>query len=222
MRIEDFEARATDLIKQGDSLIASAKASEGSSYVDADTLAGFRAASLSFLSNVFSSDHVYYTEFDLKVKDSYTFRVRQGVAILEAARAEVAGGWSRQVRGLLAAEYFSDFLEMSEHLLSEGYKDAAAVILGSALEEHLRQLCVRFGVSPTFVDRSGRNAPKRADTINADLCKVDAYNLLDQKAITSWLDLRNNAAHGNYGAYTAEQVRLTLQAVMDFAVRVPA
>ena len=38
------------------------------------------------------------------------------------------------------AELFADFLEMADYLLSEGYKDPAAVLGGSMLEEHLRQL----------------------------------------------------------------------------------
>ena len=32
-------------------------------------------------------------------------------------------------------------LEMAEHLLAADYKDAAAVLGGGVLEEHLRQLC---------------------------------------------------------------------------------
>ncbi len=35
---------------------------------------------------------------------------------------------------------------MAEHLLDEGYKDAATVIAGSSLEPHLRQLCQKSGI----------------------------------------------------------------------------
>jgi len=64
--------------------------------------------------------------------------------------------------------------------------------------------------------------PKKSDTVNADLYRQKVYTLLDQKSVTAWLDLRNNAAHGNYGAYSTEQVILMLQGVRNFIVRVPA
>ncbi len=35
---------------------------------------------------------------------------------------------------------------MAEYLLKEGYKDPAAVITGSTLEEHLRKLCIKNGI----------------------------------------------------------------------------
>jgi hypothetical protein len=64
--------------------------------------------------------------------------------------------------------------------------------------------------------------PKKADLLNSELAAAGAYSKLDQKSITSWLDLRNKAAHGKYSEYTKEQVVLTLQGVRDFMVRYPA
>lgn len=84
---------------------------------------------------------------------------------------------------------------MADHLTANGHKDAAAVLAGSTLEAHLRQLCSKQGVSTTF---SG--IPMKVDTINAELVKAGAYSKLDQKNITAWLGLRNDAAHGNYSA----------------------
>jgi len=101
--------------------------------------------------------------------------------------------------------------------MSEGYKDAAAVILGSVLEEHLRQLCAKTGIA---VEQKGK--PKKADLLNSELAGQSVYSKLDQKSITAWLDLRNKAAHGNYGDYSLDQVGLLLQGVRDFMARIPA
>jgi hypothetical protein len=101
---------------------------------------------------------------------------------------------------------FSDFLEMAQHLSSEGYKDAAAVLAGSVLEEHLRKLCDKNGLSVT--DANGK--PLKADRINADLKGANVYSGLDQKQVTAWLDLRNKAAHGHYTEYTQPQVDLMI------------
>jgi len=57
---------------------------------------------------------------------------------LSALRSAYASGYLTTVSELIHAELFSDFIQMSEYLLSEGYKDPAAVIIGSLLEEHLR------------------------------------------------------------------------------------
>jgi len=62
---------------------------------------------------------------------------------------------------------FSDFLEMAGYLLSEAYKDAAAVIIGSILEAQLRKLADKHGIVVLKPD----GKPKTADTLNGDLLR---------------------------------------------------
>jgi len=138
--------------------------------------------------------------------------------VLSALREDIAAGRLASVVELLHADVFGDFLDMAGHLLDEGYKDAAAVLTGGVLEEHLRKLCGKHGLSN--ITTAGK--PKKADTLNSELAALTAYSKLDQKNVTAWLGLRNDAAHGNYGAYTQEQAVLLVQAVRDFITRVPA
>jgi hypothetical protein len=56
--------------------------------------------------------------------------------------------------------------------------------------------------------------------LNAELRRIGAYGKLDQKNVTAWLDLRNNAAHGNYSNYNALQVENQLAGVREFIARV--
>jgi hypothetical protein len=135
--------------------------------------------------------------------------------ILKAIRADYESGHLQSVFELVHADIFADFLEMADYLLGQGYKDPAAVIVGSVLEEHLRKLCLKNGLDVLKSDGS----PKKADTMNAELAGANIYSKLDQKSVTMWLDLRNKAAHGNYTEYTKEQVGLMLQGVRDFASR---
>jgi hypothetical protein len=137
--------------------------------------------------------------------------------VLTALRKAYSSGYLTTVSELIHADLFSDFIQMAEYLLSEGYKDPAAVIIGSTLEEHLRQLCVRNGLPTTAGGK-----PKKADQLNADLANASVYSKLDSKSITSWLDLRNKAAHGKYTEYTKEQVQLMIQGIQDFMTRNPA
>lgn len=141
---------------------------------------------------------------------------------LKALQNDIKSGYLTSVQELIHSSVFSDFLEMAEHLLDEGYKDPAAVLIGGVLEEHLRKLCNKNGIDTEFLTNSGVSRSKKADTLNADLAKAGVYSTLDQKSITAWLDLRNKAAHSRYSEFSREQVELLLQSVRDFLVRNPA
>lgn len=140
----------------------------------------------------------------------------QGVAqsLLEDARADLL----MSLQELIHADIFASFLEMADHLLEAGYKDAAAVIAGSSLEEHLRLLSTKNAIN--IMDTNGR--PKKADLINSELAAAKIYEKLDQKNVTAWLDLRNKAAHGHYTDYQPAQVTLLISSVRDFMTRSPA
>jgi hypothetical protein len=144
--------------------------------------------------------------------------IATGLGILNAVSKEIEGGWLFTIRTLVSADIFSDFLEMADHLLKEGYKDPAAVMIGSVLEEHLRQLCNKNDIDVEF-EKNGDLIPKKADRLNSELAKEGVYNALDQKSVTSWLDLRNKAAHGKYSEYEKEQVLLMSDGVTNFISR---
>ncbi len=148
-------------------------------------------------------------------------KVLRLVGVLQSLSADLNAGYLRSLEELIHGELFGDFLEMAQHLAESGYKDAAAVLAGSSLEAHLRQLGKRLGVSTELTTAKG-SAPKKADLLNADLAKAGAYSALDQKSVTAWLGLRNKAAHGEYAAYGKEQVGLLIDAVRDFISRHPA
>jgi hypothetical protein len=222
MNIEEkLLLRINDLIKLADSVSNSAR-THGSSIqmtsVDTELFSQFRNASLSFIVNLFGNEHPYYKDFNAKCARTYPSETKIGKGILAAIKSEIEQGWVNSLKNLISAEIFTDFIEMAEHLLTENYKDAAAVMIGSVLEEQLRQLCLKNGI-PITVDKNGKQLPKKADLLNAELTKADVYNKLDQKNVTALLDLRNKAAHGNYSEYTQEQVELMLQSVMNFISR---
>ena len=145
------------------------------------------------------------------------YMLMQLSGILEALRADYAAGYLQTVEELIHADVFADFLDMAKELLAKKYKDPAAVIAGSTLEEHLRKLAAATGLK---TDAGGK--PKKADTLNADLRKAGAYNALEQKSVTAWLGIRNSAAHGKYDEYDHAQVEGLIRDVRDFMVRHPA
>jgi len=141
--------------------------------------------------------------------------------VAESLKVDIEAGHLATIEQLVHGDIFDDYLEMASYLLKGNYKDAAAVIAGSTLEQHLRQLSVKHGVVTQTAGAGGLLRTK-ADTLNADLVRVSAYSKLDQKNITAWLDLRNCAAHGQYDAYSADQVALLIDGIRDFITRHPA
>jgi len=118
-------------------------------------------------------------------------------------------------------EMFDDFLTMADHLLSEGYKDAAAVIAGTSLESHLRQLCIQNGVSIT-ITKQEKLINKTAGPMNNDLRSASVYDATQQKLNSAYIDIRNHAAHGNYSKYSDQDIKTMLMAVRTFLNQYPA
>lgn len=139
------------------------------------------------------------------------------IGSLMALRDDLAANSLRAISELLNANTFSDFLEMASELLGSGYKDAAAVIAGTVQEQHLRALATKHGVST----RRGKKAVA-ADTVNANLVKALVYSKTTQKQVTANLGIRNDAAHGDYGNYTGNDVKSLIERVSSMIVDFPA
>lgn len=172
------------------------------------------------LSSIYPKDNQYhktYNEFrqirmDNLHSNSYHF-LFEIIGVLEAVKYDLENGLLDDIKKLLQADIFANFLEMGEYLLNEGYKDAAAVIIGSVLEDTLRKLAV-FNEIPT-TNEKGKLLTM--EPLNVELAQKEIYNQLVKKQITSWADLRNNAAHGHFEQYDKKQVEQMLQFVQAFA-----
>ena len=131
---------------------------------------------------------------------------------LKGLRHALDAGLLQDLRQLLQADIFADFLEMAEHLHSEGYKDASAVLIGGVLEDTLRKLSASNNLP--LLTTTGK--PLTIEPLNVNLAKAGIYSPLTKKQVTSWADLRNNAAHGDYDKYTAGEVKQMLLFVQRF------
>lgn len=140
------------------------------------------------------------------------------VGVVQSLLHDLQSGYLKTLEELVHANVFADFLEMADHLTRARYRDAGAVIAGSTLEAHLRKLAAKLGVG--VVTSAGN--PVKADVLNAEIVKAGGYSKLDQKNVTAWLGLRNDAAHGNYTAYDTNQVTLMIAGIRDFLARNPA
>jgi topoisomerase IA-like protein len=101
---------------------------------------------------------------------------------------------------------------MAEHLLLEGYKDASAVLLGAVREDTLRKVAESHSIKTT--GPKGNNLT--IDPLSNEIAKAGIFGPLVKKQITSWANLRNDAAHGHFDQYDEAQVKQMLMFVQKF------
>ena len=152
------------------------------------------------------------TKYFTTMHDEHYSHVASIVGVFKAVEHDIKSGMLANFRSLAQAEIFADFLDMAEHLHREKYKDAAAVLLGAVLEDSLRKTADANGVNTL----NSKGKPLTIDPLNAALAKKGVYNALVQKQITSWANLRNDAAHGHFDQYDSAQVQQMLLFVQKF------
>jgi hypothetical protein len=136
------------------------------------------------------------------------------VGILKALKSDIEKDYLKTIHQIIQSEVFSEYIDMAEHLLDQGYKDAAAIIAGSTLEAHIKELA-----RTNSIDLLVNDKPKKASTLNDELTKAGIYSSPSQKQVTAWLAIRNDAAHGNYNNYNPQEVKLMIQGIRQFTLK---
>lgn len=153
---------------------------------------------LSLFRQAFGQESIHTLHFaqSFSATNDYLSSFRVCYAVFASAKEDYEGGYMFGLRGLVKAEVLSDALDQAAELLTAGYKDPACVLTGVSLEIAIKHLASKHSLVVGKLDR-----------MNVDLGKASIYNMAKQKQITAWADLRNKAAHGDWDAYTAEDVR---------------
>ncbi len=217
MEVAKTVAQLDELIEAYAALVGRSKYDDASDLPSESRVLLHRIESAIYRVTVPGSVHRKQLELYKEDPDN-SFKLAEFVGIAEALRDDLKAGWTESVVEQVHAEMYSSYLDMAVALLDNGFKDAAAVITGTSLEVHVRELCVKHGVATERPDGS----PKKADTMNADLKKDGVYGNLQQKQVMAWMDLRNKAAHGNYAEYDYAEVGVFIRGVREFMLKYPA
>jgi len=177
-------------------------------YVNDDPFYQWKAGSLSFLNNVFGENSTHFQGFQESCKYASYSEALKGQSILKAAKEDLEGGYLKKLDTLVSADIFTDFLEMAEHLVEQGYKDPAASLIGGVLENGLKRIARNHNITVKSNEDIG--------ALNSKLAAAQIYNRLMQKRVQVWNDIRNNADHGNFSEYTLDLVEEMLRGVRDF------
>ena len=216
---DTFEKQLTEIITEYESGLSKSSYSDASDMFTFTQITDLQARCIAAIVRA-SGSNSFYQNMAKEIgttNDQVYDHVAMQIGVAKALLSDIQHGYMKSFEELVHSNVFSDFLEMADYLLEKGYKDAAAVLAGSTLEVHLKKLCNKNGVN---IILNGK--PKKADLLNAELRKQGVYTLLEQKSITAWLDLRNNAAHGKYANYDENQVRLLVASIRDYIIRHPA
>lgn len=207
------QERLVALLAKGDALHGSTTPGYMSAaHCDKAQLAEWKAQAGVVLESALGSDHHYTAAFKRALIDPASSNQRddvtidavdRGQGVLRAVLEDVAGGHLFSARALIEAEVFSDFIEMSRHLIAAGYKDPAASLAGAVLEDGLRKLARSRGVEVR--PRDGINE------LNEALAKAGVYNAIVKSRVDGWRLVRNKADHGEFDEYD----RGTVVAMID-------
>jgi len=217
---KDFFIRQLDEILTDYSRIKSkAQQSDLSGNTTTEEITSALTKSKAAVARIVGNKSEYYKDIEATLKRTGTWegpKLKAVIGTITALKSDLQNDYLKSFGEIIQSEVFSDYLEMAEHLLSEGYKDPAAVLVGSTLEVHLREICISNGIDIEMQNGKGNLVAKKADLMNSDLAKAGIYSTAYQKQITAWLGIRNFAAHGKYSDYKAEEISLMLQGVRQF------
>jgi hypothetical protein len=107
---------------------------------------------------------------------------------MHAALDDLKNGFLGNQEMLVAAAVFDSVLEQAKYLNSQGYKDPAAVLTRTVLEDALRRIA----------RAEGEDDSTKASAINDVLKKTGRVSQPLWRQIQFWLDVGNAAAHGKF------------------------
>ena len=193
---EDILKRINELINMGNEVLSTTHMVGYYEFVDNGKFRGFRSASLSFLARIFGARHTYYKEFIEHVKESSPPYTKAGINMLQAAKAEIEGGWLFTVEGQVSAEIFADFIALAKEALDDN-KDVAAVLACAALEDALKRVAIKENLDVDDKDMSKViNALKAEGVIKGAQAPI----------VQSYVTLRNKAFHAEWEKFDKESV----------------
>jgi hypothetical protein len=140
-------------------------------------------------------------------------------AVLKGLKSAILKGEVESPVWTGAVSTCEDVLSQSGRLLQDGFRVAATVLAGGALETHLRRLCLRYSLQWT----GDGSIQKYNDAIaqNRNNSGVAPYDQTIGKQITAWGGLRNDAAHDptSFESKHAEStVDAMIRGIIDFLV----
>jgi hypothetical protein len=142
----------------------------------------------------------------------YESAQRQFNTTIQVIKEVVQDDLLHQIEEFVRAEVFDNLLEQADYLHESGYLTAAGALGRAVLEQQVRSLCDREGLTPT-------KARPTINDYNQALYGGDIYDKLEMKRVDLMATIGNDAAHAK--AVTLDDVKGLLKDVREFLTRQP-
>ncbi|HTD17749.1 MAG TPA: hypothetical protein VK673_21365 [Chthoniobacterales bacterium] len=145
--------------------------------------------------------------------------IKTCVGILQGFRQTIEERFLDDLFLRVESEIAADYMGQAEQLLKEGQSGKfdhvpAAVLSGAVLEKGLKTLCGQQQSPVSITDAKG--APKTLNPLIDDLKKAGAFSELKAKQLRAWAAIRNEAAHGEFNAFTRADVEQMVHGIQNF------
>ncbi len=220
---DDVLAQLDGLIEAGKQLSATFRLTEFGGYQSTaaeEDLRAFVTSALAAVERIAGNDSQYF-------KNIPTASVGQQIAVagydksfiptvtgvLASLRSNVDHGFLTSLEAQLRANVHDDFMVQAHELLNANYHVAALVIAGGVLEDHLRIMTTNRGLTWT-----GNGSISKYN----DVLRSNAYAQPIWRRIQSVGDHRNDAAHGNGAAVSANDADDAIKFIERFIADNPS
>lgn len=215
---EKIIQRIDELLKKGDKAFTTRESNDISGIMtyklNVGIFAEWRTQALNFLISFLGDNNNIYTQnFEEQVKQGDIESVEAGQGILRAVREDVSAGYLTDIRTIISAEVFTDFLEIVDYLLENHLKDPAASLCRAILEDGLRHIASKHIPEKDKILTKDR---ENLNSLNQECLKRGIYNKLIWRKIQVWIDIRNSADHGRFNEYSEQDVREMYEGVSKF------
>jgi hypothetical protein len=182
-------------------------------------LTKWRTNCISFLKYVVPTPGPHDSALNVFQKDMSPHQLDSAISILKGFKEDFERGFLEDISAAIEAEIAADYMGQAESLLIEGQMGKydyvpAAALAGAVLEKSLRTLCGRQ--QPPVLEINAKGEPKTLNPLIDDLKKAGVFNELKAKQLRSWADIRNKAAHGEFDAFTKQDVEQMLHGINNF------
>lgn len=152
------------------------------------------------------------SDFDDPLNPYSDYRVL--VSLVRSVEHAYQMGLLGDLREIIVTDVSQDYLEQGRELLEHGFFLSAAVTVGAVLEHSLRRMCEM--VVPPIAAEKPTGEPKTLNLLIEDLKKTGSFNELKAKQLRAWADVRNAAAHGEFGRFSRSDVEQMLVGIQNF------
>ena len=147
----------------------------------------------------FGEKSVHFREFERLCEQSYGPSLINSVKGVFLAAANDFDCGLVDIDSVIAREIFADFTRLASRALEEGHKDVAAVLASAALEDAMKKLATKNGI--TLSDDSGLSQ------IIAALKSARVIGGTQAAMLSGMPKLRNAAMHADWEKITDPEVR---------------